>query len=90
MQIIHQSPSSLPPLNGSFVASCQGGGPQNYVTQAGHIALERTVHVSLCQPQQGYYGELVDSVSAAPLFASLGGREHNSCIICQHSKTGQK
>lgn len=52
MQITHQSPSSLPLLNGSFVASCQGGGPRKYVTQAGLIALELPAHASLCQPQQ--------------------------------------
>lgn len=47
MQISHQSPSSLPLLNGPFVASCQGGGLQKYVTQAGHIAAELRVHAGL-------------------------------------------
>lgn len=65
MQITHQSPSSLPLLNGSFVASCQGGGPQKYVTQAGHIALELTVHASLHRPQQEKWGLFVDTESAS-------------------------
>lgn len=86
MQITHQSPSSLPLLNGAFVASCQGGGPQKYVTQAGHIAVERTVHAAATAGTALQTGCLRRRVWEG----TFAGSGRGGGVICRRSETGPR